>query len=248
MLWLAAGGVKCEVPWPPHSFTPSARHLEAVALATTYPAALFRGRLPRRARGGSHIGAGTMTTQTHLGRLCISDLKNASRTVRVATATPPPTMPTADPPAPPCRRLLLAFAACAAGFVAPASPVAVRSAAVAAPPAVYMASRPTPKKAAKRVAPKKVVKKVVKKVAKKAPPARRSVAKQPEKKSFSFGGPSKPRATKVAKKAGGAPARKATGLGAGNDLFNGIGMAFQLLGSMGDSSKVTQAERSARTR
>ena len=95
---------------------------------------------------------------------------------------------------------------------------------------------------------KKVAKKVVKKVAKKAPPARRSVAKQPEKKSFSFGGPSKPRATKVAKKAGGAPARTATGLGAGNDLFNGIGMAFQLLGSMGDSSKVTQAERSARTR
>ena len=42
--------------------------------------------------------------------------------------------------------------------------------------------------------------------------------------------------------------RKATGLGANNDLFNGIGMAFQLLGSMGDASKVTQAERSARTR
>ena len=148
--------------------------------------------------------------------------------------------------------LLLAFAACAAGFVAPASPVAVRSAAVAAPPAVYMASRPTPKKAAKRVAPKKVVKKVakkvVKKVAKKAPPARRSVAKQPEKKSFSFGGPSKPRATKVAKKAGGAPARKATGLGAGNDLFSGIGLGFSLLTSLGNPNKVSQAERSARTR
>ena len=111
-----------------------------------------------------------------------------------------------------------------------------------------MASRPTPKKAAKRVAPKKVVKKVVKKVAKKAPPARRSVAKQPEKKSFSFGGPSKPRATKVAKKAGGAPARKATGLGAGNDLFSGIGLGFQLLTSLGDPNKISQAERSGRTR
>ena len=119
-----------------------------------------------------------------------------------------------------------------------------------------MASRPTPKKAAKRVAPKKVVKKVakkvvkkvVKKVAKKAPPARRSVAKQPEKKSFSFGGPSKPRATKVAKKAGGAPARKATGLGAGNDLFSGIALGFSLLTSLGDPNKVSQAERSGRTR
>ena len=107
-----------------------------------------------------------------------------------------------------------------------------------------MASRPTPKKAAKRVAPKKVVKKV----AKKAPPARRSVAKQPEKKSFSFGGPSKPRATKVAKKAGGAPARKATGLGAGNDLFSGIALGFSLLTSLGDPNKVSQAERSGRTR
>ena len=115
-----------------------------------------------------------------------------------------------------------------------------------------MASRPTPKKAAKRVAPKKVVKKVakkvVKKVAKKAPPARRSVAKQPEKKSFSFGGSSKPRAGKVAKKAGGAAARKATGLGGGNDLFKGIGLGFSLLTSLGDPNKVSQAERSARTR
>ena len=107
-----------------------------------------------------------------------------------------------------------------------------------------MASRPTPKKAAKRVAPKKVVKKV----AKKAPPARRSVAKQPEKKSFSFGGPSKPRAGKVAKKAGGAAARKATGLGGGNDLFKGIGLGFSLLTSLGNPNKVSQAERSARTR
>ena len=55
-----------------------------------------------------------------------------------------------------------------------------------------------------------------------------------------------PKKKAVAKKPSGT--RKATGLGANNDLFNGIGMAFQLLGSMGDSSKVTQAERSARTR
>ncbi len=55
-----------------------------------------------------------------------------------------------------------------------------------------------------------------------------------------------PKKKAVAKKPS-AP-RKATGLGAGNDLFSGIALGFSLLTSLGDPNKVSQAERSARTR
>ena len=174
--------------------------------------------------------------------------------------------------------VLFCLAALAAGFQAPlASQVAVRSAA-ATSPAVYMGARkaaPKRKVAPKKKVARKV--QLTPRAPRKSQPrppflyhrnlrpaaagaatrlplelpffshlsARRRRRSQVVKKAAPKPKPA-PKKKAVAKKPS-AP-RKATGLGAGNDLFNGIGMAFQLLGSMGDSSKVTQAERSARTR
>ena len=173
--------------------------------------------------------------------------------------------------------VLFCLAALAAGFQAPlASQVAVRSAA-ATSPAVYMGARkaaPKRKVAPKKKVARKVqlTPRAPRKSQPRPPflyhrnlrPAAAGAATRlpPELPLFSHLS-ARRRRSQVVKKAAPKPKpapkkkavakkpsapRKATGLGAGNDLFNGIGMAFQLLGSMGDSSKVTQAERSARTR
>ena len=173
--------------------------------------------------------------------------------------------------------LLACLAALAAGFQAPlASQVAVRSA-TAASPAVYMGARKAAPKR-KVAPKKKVARKVqlTSRAPRKCQPhppflyhrnlrpaAAGAATRLPLELPFFLSPLRAPPPPQVVKKAAPKPkpapkkkavakkpsgTRKATGLGANNDLFNGIGMAFQLLGSMGDSSKVTQAERSARTR